>query len=219
MVMSELNSRCQVIGALVAKWNGIKIVHGKPRHSQSQGSVERTNQDVRDSLVAWMKDTILQFEEEISYFARAEYFHSPRTSAPQSEIPLCHLCSNKSAIETSRKHCKRGLQEQAEKMLQTSGKKFPPASTGHSILVSIPDVDRGRPAPRNELTVIMEEVEPNIFSIGTKHGKFETIYSRNEFLLAPNKSLEISDVPAGNVTVRQEAMLASGYKKGFVRCS
>lgn len=46
----------KVVEALVAKWNGVKIVHGKPRHSQSQGSVERANQDVRDSLVAWMKD-------------------------------------------------------------------------------------------------------------------------------------------------------------------
>lgn len=32
----------------------MKIVHGKPRHSQSQGSVERANQDVQDMLTAWM---------------------------------------------------------------------------------------------------------------------------------------------------------------------
>ncbi|XP_043468333.1 SCAN domain-containing protein 3-like [Leptopilina heterotoma] len=32
------------------------MVHGKPRHSQSQGSVERSNQDVRDMLVTWMAD-------------------------------------------------------------------------------------------------------------------------------------------------------------------
>jgi len=37
-------------------WPGMKLVHGKPRHSQSQGSVERSNQDVRDMLVAWMSD-------------------------------------------------------------------------------------------------------------------------------------------------------------------
>jgi len=35
---------------------GMKLVHGKPRHSQSLGSVERSNQDVRDMLVAWMSD-------------------------------------------------------------------------------------------------------------------------------------------------------------------
>ena len=31
-------------------------MHGKPRYSQSQGSVERSNQDVRDMLIAWMSD-------------------------------------------------------------------------------------------------------------------------------------------------------------------
>jgi len=35
---------------------GMKLVHGKPRHSQSQRSVERSNQDVRDMLLAWMSD-------------------------------------------------------------------------------------------------------------------------------------------------------------------
>jgi len=35
---------------------GMKLVHGNPRHSQGQGSVERSNQDVRDMLVAWMSD-------------------------------------------------------------------------------------------------------------------------------------------------------------------
>ncbi|KAJ8893371.1 hypothetical protein PR048_005962 [Dryococelus australis] len=122
-----------------------------------------------------------KFEEEISCFECAEYIHSTCTSAPQSEIPLCHLLANKSVIENSRKHCKRGLQEHAEMMLQTSRKKFPPASTGDNTLVSIPDVDRGRLAPRNVLAVIMEEVEPNLFSIGTKHGKLEKLYSINEF--------------------------------------
>jgi len=37
-------------------WPGMKLVRGKPRHYQSQGSVERSNQDVRDMLVAWMSD-------------------------------------------------------------------------------------------------------------------------------------------------------------------
>ncbi|KAJ8881001.1 hypothetical protein PR048_017474 [Dryococelus australis] len=260
------------------KWNGIKVVHGKPRHSQSQGSIERANQDVRDSFVAWMKDNytsswvsdtrIVQSSKNCSYHSgtkRTPYealFGVPQNNGlldsclpsdivgniyteEQLEEYLSNLTQNfdetdienvdkantceinnqqiSSPMETeestSRKHCKRGLQGQAEKMIQTSGKKFPPASTGDNILVSWnPDVDHGRPTPRNVLAVIMEKVEPNLFSIGTKHGKFEKLYSRNEFQLAPNKSLEISDVPDGNVTVRQEAMLAPGSKQSFLRC-
>ncbi|XP_024875382.1 KRAB-A domain-containing protein 2-like, partial [Temnothorax curvispinosus] len=40
-------------------WPDLKIVHGKPRHSQSQGSVKRANRDVQDILVAWMEDNNL----------------------------------------------------------------------------------------------------------------------------------------------------------------
>lgn len=31
-------------------WPELKIVHGKPRHSRSQGSVERANQDIKNML-------------------------------------------------------------------------------------------------------------------------------------------------------------------------
>ncbi|XP_022920999.1 KRAB-A domain-containing protein 2-like [Onthophagus taurus] len=32
-----------------------KIVHGKPRHSQSQGSVERANQDIEKMVFTWLE--------------------------------------------------------------------------------------------------------------------------------------------------------------------
>ena len=32
----------------------IKMVNGAPRHSQSQGSVERGNKDIEDLLYTWM---------------------------------------------------------------------------------------------------------------------------------------------------------------------
>ena len=46
-----------IITELAAMWNGLKIVHGKPRHSQSQGSVERAiNRDIEDILFSWMEE-------------------------------------------------------------------------------------------------------------------------------------------------------------------
>ncbi|XP_050313675.1 KRAB-A domain-containing protein 2-like [Anthonomus grandis grandis] len=45
-----------VIEELCTMWRGLKIVHGKPRHSQSQGSVERANQDIQNMLMTWMDD-------------------------------------------------------------------------------------------------------------------------------------------------------------------
>lgn len=45
-----------VINEVVSYWPEVKLVHGKPRHSQSQGSVERANQDVEKMLASWMQD-------------------------------------------------------------------------------------------------------------------------------------------------------------------
>lgn len=44
-----------VIKTLCEQWVGVKIVHGRAYHSQSQGSVERANQDVENMLGSWME--------------------------------------------------------------------------------------------------------------------------------------------------------------------
>ena len=41
---------------LATKWPTIKIVHGKPRHPESQGAVERANRDIKDGLFGMMRD-------------------------------------------------------------------------------------------------------------------------------------------------------------------
>ncbi|XP_055947020.1 KRAB-A domain-containing protein 2-like [Argiope bruennichi] len=48
----------KLIDDLKVIWPEFKIVHGKPRHSQSQGqgSVERANQDIENMLTTWMQD-------------------------------------------------------------------------------------------------------------------------------------------------------------------
>ncbi|GFR20462.1 KRAB-A domain-containing protein 2 [Trichonephila clavata] len=46
----------QVPSEICAMWKDVKIVHGKPCHSQTRGSVERANQDIQNMLTAWMND-------------------------------------------------------------------------------------------------------------------------------------------------------------------
>jgi len=46
----------QIFSNLKNDCPNIKIFHGKPRHSQSQGSVERANQDIQNMLMTWMRD-------------------------------------------------------------------------------------------------------------------------------------------------------------------
>ncbi|XP_068201828.1 KRAB-A domain-containing protein 2-like [Palaemon carinicauda] len=58
-------------------WPDFVTVHGKPRHPQSQGSVERANCDIKDMLVAWLSDNnttdwtvglkFVQFQKNSSY--------------------------------------------------------------------------------------------------------------------------------------------------------
>lgn len=45
-----------IVTSLKSIWPELTIVHGKPRHSQSQGSVERANQDIQNMLTTWMQD-------------------------------------------------------------------------------------------------------------------------------------------------------------------
>ncbi|XP_037774770.1 KRAB-A domain-containing protein 2-like [Penaeus monodon] len=44
----------EVISGLKIIWPKLVLVHGEPRHPQSQGSVERANGDIKDMLVAWI---------------------------------------------------------------------------------------------------------------------------------------------------------------------
>ena len=46
----------EVISELKGIWPECNIVHGRPRHSQSQGGIERLNRTCEEKLHAWMKE-------------------------------------------------------------------------------------------------------------------------------------------------------------------
>ncbi|KAK7601712.1 hypothetical protein V9T40_009153 [Parthenolecanium corni] len=46
----------KLMESLKELWPGLSIVHGKPCHSQSQGSVKRANRDVQDMLCTWRSE-------------------------------------------------------------------------------------------------------------------------------------------------------------------
>ena len=45
-----------VIKEVCSIWDRIKMTCGRPHHSQSQGSVEMVNHDIRNLLIAWLND-------------------------------------------------------------------------------------------------------------------------------------------------------------------
>ena len=69
-----------IISQLKDLWPECKVVHEKPRHPQSQGSVERVNADIKDMTVTWMRENscknwlvgikFVQFQKNLSYHSR-----------------------------------------------------------------------------------------------------------------------------------------------------
>ena len=49
--------RASVVENLRTFWPELKIVHGRPRHPESQGSVERANGEVKQLLGIWIRST------------------------------------------------------------------------------------------------------------------------------------------------------------------
>ena len=94
-----------VIGELKLLWPDLLMVHGKPRHPQSQGSVERLNCDIKDILIAWLGDNhsedwpnglrFVQFRKNSSYHSgikqspyMALFGTEPRIGLRSNTLPL-----------------------------------------------------------------------------------------------------------------------------------
>ena len=58
--LATLQFTANIISEIKDFWPALVMVHGKPRHPQSQGSVEWANGDIKDMLVAWLADNNTQ---------------------------------------------------------------------------------------------------------------------------------------------------------------
>lgn len=47
----------EVIAEIANVWPSVKMVHGRPRHSQSQGGIERLNRTCQEKLGKWIEET------------------------------------------------------------------------------------------------------------------------------------------------------------------
>ncbi|KAF4523837.1 hypothetical protein B566_EDAN013605 [Ephemera danica] len=115
---------------------------------------------------------------------------------------MCEICDKAASIFTERRGAKRGLETQAEKMLQLSNKKFKTAEV---------DVDRSRIAPRNVMGVVMRfDEEKQLYQIGTKDGVLDKLYCRNEFQSSDSDFMTQDDVPFTSTTLRSSAGAQAG---------
>lgn len=82
-------------------WPELKLVHGKPRHSQRQGSVERANQDVQNMMMKWMQiNKSTHWAESLRFiqFMKNRSFHQ---GIQQSPYETMFGCKAKVGLSTS----------------------------------------------------------------------------------------------------------------------
>jgi len=134
---------------------------------------------------------------------------------------LCSLCDRKWKIATERKGAKRKQQVQADKMVEQSAKRFMAAKVGDTVMIPIPEVDRGRAEFRNVKGVVVSVEESGMYKLGTKHGLLNQLYSRNQFMPCINKFMSVEEVPKNeNITLREVARKDSiGTWQGFFKCN
>jgi len=128
----------------------------------------------------------------------------------------CNLCVRKNRINNEREGAKSGQEQQAQKMVSLSNSRLPAVDIGTNIVVRVPDLDRGRLAPRNVLAVFVDVISSGLYLLGTKEGLLERLYARNEFTTANNKFIEAQDLPSSSLSLQSASMVTSGSKQGSV---
>lgn len=130
----------KIIDSLVNTWPKFKMVHGKPRHSQSQGSVERANQDIENMITTWMQDhKTSKWSEGLKFIQlmKNSALHSGIKRTPYEAMFGCHPRHGLSAsklpsevlenLETEEDlQCAiEQIQEQQENEIESNGNRNP----------------------------------------------------------------------------------------------
>lgn len=102
-----------IIVELEVSWPSLKILHGKSRHSQSQGSIERANRDVEEMLRVWISDNktlkwseglrFVQLKKIIVYILASDSYRSMKCLEDMQKLALkillYHLEFKKSFVQ------------------------------------------------------------------------------------------------------------------------
>ena len=104
-------------------------------------------------------------------------------------------------------------------MLEMSAKRFGVASVGTTVLLSIPDIDRGRCEFPHLKAIVLEVSTGGMYKLGCLTGILDSHYSRNQFSPTLEKFLTMEQVPKDKTislrTAAREESMGSG--QGFFR--
>ena len=75
------------------------------------------------------------------------------------------------------------------------------ADIGTNVVVRVPDLERGLLAPRDVLAVFVDVSPSGLYLWGTKGGLAERLCARNESTTADNNFIEAHDVPSSSLSL------------------
>ena len=64
-------------------------------------------------------------------------------------------------------------------MVSLFNSRLPAVDIRTKVVVRVPDLDRGRLAPRNVLAVVVDVISSGLYLLGTKEGLLERLFARN----------------------------------------
>jgi hypothetical protein len=106
-----------------------------------------------------------------------------------------NLCVRKNRIIIEREGAKSGQEQQDQKIVSLSNSRFPAVDIGTNVVVRVPDLDRGRLAPRNVPAVVADVSSYGLYLSGKKEGLLERLCARNEVTTADNNFTEAHMCP------------------------
>ena len=92
---------------------------------------------------------------------------------------------------------------QADSLTKNRRTKLTVLSKGDNVIIPIPSVDRGPADERNIKGVVMNVNEHGGYTIGTKVGQIKGYMSRNQVQFVANATLDVSEVPVSDMSVRE----------------
>lgn len=345
----------ETIARLCEMWGEVKLVHGKPRHSQSQGSIERANQDVENMLSTWMEtnatakwseglrfvqamknrvyhqgircspyeamfgapmkmgltsmaalrgvlkdlateedlaralnidddddetgsdddeeptpgndddgpleptsDDVMVAEEdddddeyddvddddddEGKVESSAKKRRIRRTTAAAVDTTAAATTSKENEavltrrrkrskcrlwkygrvhrVAEARKNARAALVLQAQRMKDSSNKRFARPQVGQNVAVRIPNVDRAKMDPKSAIAVVIAVKDNEFYELGTKKGKLNALYTANQLTVCKDTFLTVDEVPDAVVSLRKAVKsLSLVGGQGFKKCN
>jgi hypothetical protein len=206
----------QVIQELMLMWPTLKLVNSRPRHPQSQGSVERSNQDIENMITSWCSDNKTPKWSRALMFVQYSKNVSHHSGIGMSPFKAMFGCSQKVGLSSTK------LPEEIIETISTEEDLLETLRNSNVIIVPIPDVDKGPLDPNHFLCcVVVVNNDKKLYQLGNKHGLLGIWLPINGFGVVRQNLIDINDVNhSKTIGIREMARACStGTGQGYIKCS